>query len=282
MRHSWWRPVLPHLLLNSQSLLFPDGLANSSGAVGRYLTDSVGHVAGGVFRSWRRCQPTNRCVPAACAWPSPWWKFDRKNDFLRGYHIEFGGGRGGSSKSIYARYKGYGAFLKSRDCHGIHRFFRARRDDPQRKSFICEHGSRHCRPMGYPGSAFPLAMERQRKSKWRRTCRKPFSHHRDGRWDLSQQCEAGRTPWCTGIADGGVSGSLGTARMGTIQKPPVLKRNPSPHDVKIFVTDAAALCKTKKSDACIMALSWKASEYLLAQHKGREGSQSNEYRAVTF
>ena len=23
----------------------------------------------------------------------PWWKFDSKNDFLRGYHIEFGGGR---------------------------------------------------------------------------------------------------------------------------------------------------------------------------------------------
>jgi len=23
----------------------------------------------------------------------PWWKFDRKNDFPRGYHIEFGGGR---------------------------------------------------------------------------------------------------------------------------------------------------------------------------------------------
>ena len=23
----------------------------------------------------------------------PWWKYDRKNDFLRGYHIEFGGGR---------------------------------------------------------------------------------------------------------------------------------------------------------------------------------------------
>ena len=23
----------------------------------------------------------------------PWWKFDRKNDFPRGYHIEMGGGR---------------------------------------------------------------------------------------------------------------------------------------------------------------------------------------------
>jgi choline dehydrogenase-like flavoprotein len=30
------------LLLNSRSTLFPDGLANSSGVVGRYLTDSVG------------------------------------------------------------------------------------------------------------------------------------------------------------------------------------------------------------------------------------------------
>src|ERR1700678_2268110 len=30
------------LLLNSKSTLFPDGLANSSGVVGRYLTDSVG------------------------------------------------------------------------------------------------------------------------------------------------------------------------------------------------------------------------------------------------
>src|SRR5450631_4828692 len=33
------------LLLNSRSTLFPDGLANSSGAVGRYLTDSVGSSA---------------------------------------------------------------------------------------------------------------------------------------------------------------------------------------------------------------------------------------------
>ena len=24
----------------------------------------------------------------------PWWKFDKRNDFLRGYHIEFGGGPG--------------------------------------------------------------------------------------------------------------------------------------------------------------------------------------------
>ena len=37
------------LLLNSRSAIFPDGLANSSGVVGRYLMDSVGSDAGGIF-----------------------------------------------------------------------------------------------------------------------------------------------------------------------------------------------------------------------------------------
>src|SRR5580658_3312289 len=37
------------LLLNSRSTLFPNGLANSSGVVGRYLTDSVGTNVTGYF-----------------------------------------------------------------------------------------------------------------------------------------------------------------------------------------------------------------------------------------
>src|SRR5438045_9415109 len=37
------------LLLNSKSSMFPDGLANSSGVIGRYLTDSVGSSGGGSF-----------------------------------------------------------------------------------------------------------------------------------------------------------------------------------------------------------------------------------------
>jgi len=37
------------LLLNSKSTLFPNGLANSSGVVGRYLTDSVGTSVTGYF-----------------------------------------------------------------------------------------------------------------------------------------------------------------------------------------------------------------------------------------
>ena len=46
------------LLLNSRSTLFPDGLANSSGVVGRYLTDSVGSSVTGYF-------PQMAAVPSA-------------------------------------------------------------------------------------------------------------------------------------------------------------------------------------------------------------------------
>ena len=46
------------LLLNSRSTLFPNGLANSSGAVGRYLTDSVGSDAGGYFPQLENVHPS--------------------------------------------------------------------------------------------------------------------------------------------------------------------------------------------------------------------------------
>src|SRR5262249_18614795 len=47
------------LLLNSKSSLFPDGLANSSGVVGRYLTDSVGSDGGGIFPQLTKISPHN-------------------------------------------------------------------------------------------------------------------------------------------------------------------------------------------------------------------------------
>ena len=47
----------------------------------------------------------------------PWWKFDRQNDFPRGYHIEFGGGRDlpgvGMMGDVCYEYEGYGASLKA-------------------------------------------------------------------------------------------------------------------------------------------------------------------------
>src|SRR6202521_4344798 len=47
------------LLLNSKSASFPDGLANSSGTVGKYLTDSVGGGGWGEFPSLDKIRAHN-------------------------------------------------------------------------------------------------------------------------------------------------------------------------------------------------------------------------------
>ena len=80
-------------LLNSRSALFPNGLANSSGAVGRYLTDSVGSESAGYFPQLEKMPVHNHDGMGGMHMYMPWWRYDRKNEFLRGYHIEFGGGR---------------------------------------------------------------------------------------------------------------------------------------------------------------------------------------------
>src|SRR5438045_2533358 len=111
------------LLLNSKSSVFPDGLANSSGVIGRYLTDSVGSSGGGVFPQLAKMPPHNHDGVGGMHMYMPWWKFDRKNEFLRGYHIEFGGGRTmpgvGEFGPLCEFNEGYGPSLKQ-SCRGAY------------------------------------------------------------------------------------------------------------------------------------------------------------------
>ena len=92
------------LLLNSKSPQHPAGLANSSGVVGRYLTDSVASPG------------MSAVIPALAGMPHynsdgygvhayiPWWLWDKKDkEFPRGYHIEFGGGFGMPSVGSFSR-----------------------------------------------------------------------------------------------------------------------------------------------------------------------------------
>ncbi len=106
------------LLLNSKSASFPDGLANSSGTVGKYLTDSVGSDGEGYFPQLENMTPHNHDGTGGMHMYMPWWKFDRQNDFPRGYHIEFGGGRElpgcGIFDGMNHEDEGYGVDLKRR------------------------------------------------------------------------------------------------------------------------------------------------------------------------
>src|SRR5262245_30955728 len=106
------------LLLNSKSSLFPNGLANSSGMVGRNLMDSVGSDGVGYFPQMEKIPPHNHDGAGGMHMYVPWWKYDRKNEFLRGYHLEFGGGRVmpgvGQFNGVGYHFQGYGSGFKQR------------------------------------------------------------------------------------------------------------------------------------------------------------------------
>lgn len=74
----------PRLLLASSSQQFPDGLANSSGLVGRFLMAQAGPVVWGRFdREIRQYK-----APPACAISEAFYETDPRNDFARGYSLQ--------------------------------------------------------------------------------------------------------------------------------------------------------------------------------------------------
>jgi choline dehydrogenase-like flavoprotein len=85
------------ILLNSKSAQFPDGLANSSGKVGRYLMDTVGSSVSGQIPLLESLPPLNEDAADGLQLYVPWWLYQEqqagKLGFARGYHIEYGGGK---------------------------------------------------------------------------------------------------------------------------------------------------------------------------------------------
>ena len=204
----------------------------------------------------------------------PWWKFDRKNDFLRGYHTEFGGGRGmpgiGDSMTYAMSLRdtaGAEAGMQEKIRH-IDRVRRAWRDDPNENCY-CEidPGGRQ---VGHSRAALPLEVERQRNQDGE-------GHAGDlqeiveaaGGIYLTERKPDGRHPY--GIADGGeIIHEVGTVRMGERRATSALNGYCQAHDVKnLFVTDGASFVTNadKNPTLTIMALTWRASDYLLAEAK---------------
>jgi choline dehydrogenase-like flavoprotein len=86
---------------------------------------------------------------------------------------------------------------------------------------------------------------------------------------LTKTSPEGKNPW--GLADGGtIIHEVGSVRMGEHPETSVLNGYCQAHDVKnLFVTDGACFVTNadKNPTLTIMALSWRASDYLLSQAK---------------
>ena len=264
------------LLLNSKSTLFPDGLGNSSGVVGRYLTDSVGSQGAGYFPQLEKMPPHNHDGVGGMHLYMPWWKFDRKNEFLRGYHIEFGGGRDmpgiGEFDYLCKTFEGYGASLKQecRRKYGTTIGFAGRGEMIPNSNCYCEIDPDTVDEWGIPVLRFhwewgdnEIRMAKDMQETFRAIV------EAGGGTYIEKKKPDPAHPY--GIADGGVIiHELGTARMGASPKTSVLNAYCQAHDVKnVFVTDGACFVSNadKNPTLTIMALSWRASEYLLDQAK---------------
>ncbi len=80
----------PRLLLNSASARFPNGLANSSGLVGKNLMlHPWPHVSGYVDEVLDGGRG-----PITCMWSKQFYETDPARDFVRGYTLQFGRGTG--------------------------------------------------------------------------------------------------------------------------------------------------------------------------------------------
>lgn len=107
------------ILLNSSSSQFPHGLANSSGLVGKYITDTTGTDVSGFIPKLMDHIPHNCDGVGGGHIYMPWWLDNAKLDFPRGYHIEVWGGLGVPSYGFMGgiqRYEpggGYGRQLKN-------------------------------------------------------------------------------------------------------------------------------------------------------------------------
>jgi len=109
------------LLLNSKTAKHPQGLANSSGQVGKNLMDSTGANIGALVPALQGRPIYNEDGHTANHLFIPWWghqaQAEKKLDFPRGYHFELGGRFGEPGASIDTSLQGYGKDLKQQVKH---------------------------------------------------------------------------------------------------------------------------------------------------------------------
>jgi choline dehydrogenase-like flavoprotein len=263
------------LLLNSKSSRFPQGLANSSGVVGKYLTDTTGTDVAGFIPKMVDHVPHNEDGVGGGHVYMPWWLDNRKLDFPRGYHIEVWGGLGAPSYGFmggihrYPSGGGYGASLKNdyRRYYGATVGFSGRGEMIPNNDSYCEIDPDVVDRFGIPVLRFHW--------KWSDHEYNQVKHMQETfRALIAEMGGEVFSPMPTkeqgyGIANGGaIIHELGGARMGNDPKTSVVNANCQAHDVKnLFVTDGSPFVSQadKNPTWTILALSMRTSDYIARQ-----------------
>ncbi|MDA1081921.1 MAG: GMC family oxidoreductase [Gemmatimonadetes bacterium] len=268
------------LLLNSKSSLFPQGLANSSGTAGKYLTDTTGSGVSG-FIPRMVDQPRHNCdgVGGMHVY-MPWWLDNKKLDFPRGYHIEVWGGMGvpghGFMGGIH-RYPpggGYGATLKNdyRKYYGTTIGFDGRGEMIPNENSYCEIDPDKKDRYGIPVLRFHWEWtdhEHNQVKHMQETFRSLIAEMGGTVSAPMPSKERGY-----GISNGGsIIHEAGGARMGADSSTSVLNANCQAHDCKnLFIADGAPFVgqADKNPTWTIMALAWRTADAVTGMMARRE------------
>jgi choline dehydrogenase-like flavoprotein len=264
------------LLLNSKSTKFPGGIANSSGQVGRNLTDTVGYAVSGSIPALEGMPRHNCDGIGGMHVYTPWWELDKKNkDFPRGYHIEIGGGFGmpqiGSFRAEANRVEGYGSKLKDdiRQYYGSSVSFAGRGEMIPNEYSYCEIDPVQVDQWGIPVLRFSFRWsdhEINMVKHMNRTFTDLISAM-GGRVTSKEFPEKAASAVSVG---GEIIHEAGTVRMGDNPKTSVLNKWSQAHEVdNLFVADAAPFNGNpdKNVTLTIVANAWRAAEHLADEMK---------------
>ena len=263
------------ILLNSRSSRHPQGLANSSGVLGKYVTDTTGTGVSGYIPRLVDVPRHNADGVGGNHIMMPWWLDNSKLDFPRGYHIEVGGGLGmptyGFMGSIhnYPGGGGYGADLKQqyRKYWGASVSFDGRGEMIPNDDSFCELDPTVTDRYGIPVLRFHW--------QWKDAELLQVKHMQETfRAIIAEMGGEVFSPMPTreqgyGIANGGaIIHELGGVRMGSSARDSALNANCQAWECdNLFVTDGAPFVSQadKNPTWTIMALSMRTSAFITEQ-----------------
>jgi choline dehydrogenase-like flavoprotein len=264
------------LLLNSKSNRFPNGLANSSGLVGKYLMDTVGASWNGQIPAFENLPLHNEDGAGGAHTYVPWWLYQQqlagKLGFARGYHIEFETGRqmpGMSTGTNMEHLTGgsYGRQFKedARRYYGSLVGFAGRGEMIPNEDSYCEIDPTMKDKWGIPVLRFHW--------KWSEHETRQAAHMQKTFVEIIEAM-GGRVSQPSGdgakaIEPGGkIIHEVGGTIMGAEAQKSVTNKWGQTWDVKnLFITDGGPFCSNadKNPTLTIMALAWRASDYLLEE-----------------
>ncbi len=265
------------LLLNSKSAKFPNGVANSSGWVGKGLTDTTGTDVSGFIPSMVDHVPHNEDGVGGMHVYMPWWLDNKKLDFPRGYHIEVGGGLGAPGNGFMggiANYPGGGGYGKSlkddyRKYYGATIGFSGRGEQIPNKDCYVEIDPTMVDQWGIPVLRFHWKWtdyEYNQSKHMQETFRSLIAEMGGTVFSNMPTKEQGY-----GLSTGGsIIHELGCVQMGNDEKTSALNANCQAHDCKnVFVADGGPFVTQadKNPTWTILALAWKTSDYITQQRK---------------